>query len=392
MANRGLSAIVANADNLGLVQKSEEMWSYIPSTRGNIPEQQKQSNAKGSSKTLKFRKEEQRTTRVSKDVLLLLVESADRLNQAQAQMEYRKALKEQAKAMKKNGQPYEAEVLDDIVHGVMPPEIQQLVEAEEHATSEAKQLSDKQPFDQLLLNEQHSDQPLLHKNSSFTPGQVKAGKRASSETKQLSDKQLPDQLLLNKQLSDQLLLQKNSSFAPGQVEAEERAIAEAKQLSDQTGGRRVMHKMPTMYRDMQAHIMEVMGDKASSGSGKRPESLSNDNWWTIMQKRKKAALYSQKLAQYRERMESYRQQFAARYIQRSWRAWKYSRTMDASDELNMLRTEIARRKKMEAALRTAAEGAWHLAGNQRRLVARQHTCKRPVGFGSSVGSRPANAM
>jgi len=31
-------------------------------------------------------------------VLLLLVESADRLNQAQAQMEYRKALKEQAKA------------------------------------------------------------------------------------------------------------------------------------------------------------------------------------------------------------------------------------------------------------------------------------------------------
>eukprot|EP00967_Tisochrysis_lutea_P123149 scaffold204547_cov19-Tisochrysis_lutea.AAC.1 len=30
-------------------------------------------------------------------------------------------------SMKKNGQPYEAEVLDDIVHGVMPPEIQQLV-------------------------------------------------------------------------------------------------------------------------------------------------------------------------------------------------------------------------------------------------------------------------
>jgi hypothetical protein len=31
--------------------------------------------------------------------------------------------------MKKNGQPYEAEVLDDIVHGVLPPEIQQLVRA-----------------------------------------------------------------------------------------------------------------------------------------------------------------------------------------------------------------------------------------------------------------------
>eukprot|EP00967_Tisochrysis_lutea_P001686 scaffold2160_cov19-Tisochrysis_lutea.AAC.1 len=31
---------------------------------------------------------------------------------------------------------------------------------------------------------------------------------------------------------------------------------------------------------------------------------------------------------------------------RSWRAWKYSRTMDASDELNMIRTEIARRKKV----------------------------------------------
>eukprot|EP00983_Pelagomonas_calceolata_P033129 1037669-Pelagomonas_calceolata.AAC.1 len=41
---------------------------------------------------------------------------------------------------------------------------------------------------------------------------------------------------------------------------------------------------------------------------------------------------------------------------------------------------------MEAALRAAAEGAWHLAGNQRRLVARQHTYKRPVGFGSSMDS------
>jgi hypothetical protein len=29
--------------------------------------------------------------------------------------------------MKKNGQPYESEVLDDIVHGIMPPEIQRLV-------------------------------------------------------------------------------------------------------------------------------------------------------------------------------------------------------------------------------------------------------------------------
>eukprot|EP00967_Tisochrysis_lutea_P057011 scaffold72209_cov19-Tisochrysis_lutea.AAC.2 len=143
------------------------MWSYIPSARGNIPERPKRPfvNAKSSSKSLKKRREEQRTTRLSKDVglsrkcfqtvapnchfarddaskhipapghiflwkvslafvssstgvgvknlllghlpihltlsyvpqvLLLLVESAGRLNQAQAQMEYRKALKEQA--------------------------------------------------------------------------------------------------------------------------------------------------------------------------------------------------------------------------------------------------------------------------------------------------------
>jgi len=44
-----------------------------------------------------------------------------------------------------------------------------------------------------------------------------------------------------------------------QVEAEENAIAEAKHLSDQTGGRRVLHKMPTMYRDLQTHIVELMG-------------------------------------------------------------------------------------------------------------------------------------
>ena len=43
------------------------------------------------------------------------------------------------------------------------------------------------------------------------------------------------------------------------MEAEENAISEAKQLSDQTGGRRVVHKMPTMYRDLQTHIGELMG-------------------------------------------------------------------------------------------------------------------------------------
>ena len=39
--------------------------------------------------------------------------------------------------------------------------------------------------------------------------------------------------------------------------------------------------------------------------------------WTIMQKRKKATLYSQKLSEYREKMEQYKKHFAARYIQAS---------------------------------------------------------------------------
>ena len=128
--------------------------------------------------------------------------------------------------------------------------------------------------------------------------------------------------------------------------------------------------------DSSAYMEQLLGRQDSQerlALMEHDEQEVHETWYTLIQKRKKKAYYNKLMRMMAAKMDFYRRHWAARTIQRAWRTYKNDRSGKASNELELLRMELARRRTMELALRQAADEAFHARTQHRRLAKRMST-------------------
>eukprot|EP00798_Chlamydomonas_sp_ICE-L_P015575 gene15575-21673_t len=230
-------------------------------------------------------------------VLQLLVSAADELNHEQAKLEHRKELKLQAATLRRMGCTIEAEAVEDTLAGILPQELPAIFEREGAGCEVVAKNNWRQ-----MLNKATREPPKVLEGTptsrlwGFFPNMKNLVLKHQRSVKHIAFKGIPDK------------------STPRRESFKKRKRASYYQLHQLRRMKLTKRKRASYYR---RHLLRRMSTK---------------------------------------RMDLFKATWAARTIQRAWRAHKDSRHSIANTELLVLTKDLHQARAMELALQLAAEG------------------------------------